>query len=119
LEVTATAGYRHSASFELPKSWLQQGQQWRIMAALEQLVETAPARATQLRATVAANRTRAADSQLLLGRPFEHADSLQAALARQQEIEAAMRADAQAAASPQGQPAADATAAAEVRASTG
>jgi hypothetical protein len=63
-----------------------------------------------LRAAAAANRARAADSQPLLGRPFEHADKLQAALARQQEIEAAMRADAQAAANPQGQPAADAAA---------
>ncbi len=97
LEVTATAGYRHSASFEMPNSWLQQSQQWRILAALEQLVETAPARAAQLRAAAATNRARAADSKLLLGRPFEHADKLQAALARQQEIEAAMRADAQAA----------------------
>jgi N12 class adenine-specific DNA methylase len=94
LEVTATAGYRHSASFEMPNSWLRQGQQWRILAALEQLVETALARAEQLRAAAAANRARAADSQPLLGRPFEHADKLQAALARQQEIEAAMRADA-------------------------
>jgi N12 class adenine-specific DNA methylase len=119
LEVTATAGYRHSASFELPKSWLQQGQQWRIVAALEQLVETAPARAAELRATVAANRARAADSKLLLGRPFEHADTLQAALARQQEIEAAMRADAQAAANPQTRPAPDATAAVDVLAPAG
>ncbi len=111
--MTATAGYRHSASFEMPNSWLQPGQQRRILAALEQLIQTAPARAAQLRAAAATNRARAADSKLLLGRPFEHADKLQAALARQQEIEAAMRADAQAAANPPGQPADDATATTE------
>jgi hypothetical protein len=34
--------YRHAASFEVPKSWLQQGQQWRILTSLEQLVQTGP-----------------------------------------------------------------------------
>jgi N12 class adenine-specific DNA methylase len=103
LEVTVTAGYRESASFDLPRTWLQQGQQWRIVAALEQLVQTAPARAAELREAAGRNRTRASDSQLLIGRPFEHADKLQAALARQQEIEAAMRAEAQASNNPQQQ----------------
>jgi Ca2+-transporting ATPase len=42
LEVTVRVAYRHAASFECPKSWLQQGQQWRILAGLEQLVQTAP-----------------------------------------------------------------------------
>jgi len=34
---------------------------------------------------------RATDSQALLGRPYEHADQLVTALARQQQLEAAMR----------------------------
>jgi hypothetical protein len=91
LEVTVRVGYRHAASFEFPKSWLQQGQQWRILAGLEQLVQGAPTRAAELRAAAAAARARATDSQALLGRPFEHADQLAAALARQQQLEAAMR----------------------------
>jgi N12 class adenine-specific DNA methylase len=103
LEVTVTAGYRESASFEMPKTWLQQGQQWRIVAALEQLVHTAPARAAELQETAGMHRTRATDSQALIGQPFEHTDKLQAALARQQEIEAAMRAEAQASNDPQQQ----------------
>jgi hypothetical protein len=37
----------------------------------------------------------AADSQALLGCPFEHADTLTAALARQQEIDALMHAEAE------------------------
>ena len=36
-------------------------------------------------------RSRATDTQALLDRPFEHADQLAAALARRQQIEAAMR----------------------------
>jgi hypothetical protein len=44
-----------------------------------------------MRAAAAAARARATDSQALLGRPFEHADQLAAALARQQQLEAAMR----------------------------
>ena len=91
LEVTVRVAYRHAASFEFPKSWLQQGQQWRILAGLEQLVQGAPSRAAELRAAAAAARSRATDSQALLGRPFEHADQLAAALARQQQLEAAMR----------------------------
>jgi hypothetical protein len=91
LEVTVRVAYRHAASFECPKSWLQQGQQWRILAGLVQLVQTAPTRAAELRAAATAARSRATDSQTLLGRPFEHADQLAAALARQQQIEAAMR----------------------------
>jgi hypothetical protein len=83
--------YRHAASFEVPKSWLQQGQQWRILTSLEQLVQTAPTGAADLRTAAAAARSRAADTQALDGRPFEHADQLVAALARQQQIEAAMR----------------------------
>jgi N12 class adenine-specific DNA methylase len=105
LEVTVTAGYRQDASFDLPKSWLQQGQQWRIVAALEQLVQTAPARAAELREAAEVKRSRASDSQVLIGRPFEHADRLHAALARQQDIDAAMRAEAQASENPQEQPA--------------
>jgi len=110
LEVTATAGHRHSASFAMPKSWLQQGQQWRIVAALEQLVHAAPARAEELRAVAAAKRARAADSEPLLGRPFEHTDMLTAALNRQQQIDAALRAKAEQPANPQRQsaPAVDA-----------
>jgi hypothetical protein len=42
LEVTVRVAYRHAASFEVPKSWLQQGQQWRILTSLEQLVQTGP-----------------------------------------------------------------------------
>jgi len=38
-----------------------------------------------------AARSRAADTQALVGRPFEHADQLLVALARQQQLEAAMR----------------------------
>jgi hypothetical protein len=91
LEVTVRVAYRHAASFEFPKRWLQQGQQWRILASLEQLVQTAPTRAAELRAAAAAARARAADSQALVGRTFEHADQLAAALARQQQLEAAMR----------------------------
>jgi hypothetical protein len=91
LEVTVRVAYRHAASFEFPKSWLQQGQQWRILAGLEQLVQTAPTRAAELRTAAAAARSRATDSQALLGRPFEHADQLAAALTRQQQLEAAMR----------------------------
>lgn len=94
LEVTVTAGYRHSATFDMPKSWLQQGQQWRIVAALQQLVDEAPGKAADLRDAAVANRARAADSQALLGRPFEHADQLVAALERKQQIDAAMRAEA-------------------------
>jgi N12 class adenine-specific DNA methylase len=105
LEVTATANYRHSASFAMPKSWLQQGQQWRIVAELEHLIESAPTRADELRAAANANRARAVDTEPLLGRPFEHADKLTAALARQQQIDAAMRAEANATANPQGTPA--------------
>jgi len=105
LEVTVRVAYRHAASFEFPTSWLQQGQQWRILAALEQLVQTAPTRAAELHALATAARSRAADSQTLLGRPFEHADALAAALARQQQIEAAMRAQAEPATDP-AQPAA-------------
>jgi len=119
LEVTVTAGYRDSASFEVPKSWLQQGQQWRIVDAIERLIDQAPGRAGELRDAAATHRARAADSQLLLGRPFEHADKLKAALARQEEIDAAMRADAEAAANPQEQPAADAPSAAEAPAAAG
>jgi N12 class adenine-specific DNA methylase len=100
LEVTVRVAYRHAASFEFPPSWLQQGQQWRILTALEQLVQTAPTRAAELRALATAARSRAADSQALLGRPFEHADALTAALARQQQIEAAMRAQAEPATDP-------------------
>jgi N12 class adenine-specific DNA methylase len=96
LELTVTAGYRHSATVEVPKSWLQQGQQWRIVAALQQLVDEAPAKAAELREAAAANRTRATDSQPLLGRPFEHADKLKAALQRQKELDALMRAEAEA-----------------------
>jgi N12 class adenine-specific DNA methylase len=96
LEVTVTAGYRHSATVEVPKSWLQQGQQWRIVAALQQLVDEAPAKAPELRAAAVTKRARAADSEALLGRPFEHADKLKAALARQQEIDALLRAEAEA-----------------------
>jgi hypothetical protein len=96
LEVTVTAGYRHSATVEVPKSWLQQGQQWRTVAALQQLVDEAPAKAADLRQAAAANRARAADSQSLLGRPFKHADKLKAALQRQQELDAVMRAEADA-----------------------
>jgi hypothetical protein len=88
----------------MPKSWLQQGQQWRIVAELEHLIETAPARAAELRAAASTNRTRAAETQPLLGRPFEHADKLAAALARQKEIDAAMRAEADAATNSQGTP---------------
>ncbi|HWD44336.1 MAG TPA: helicase-related protein, partial [Actinomycetota bacterium] len=91
LEVTVRVAYRHAASLEFPKSWLQQGQQWRILAGLERLVQTAPTRAAELRAAAAAARSRAADSQALVGRPFEHADQLAAALARQQQLEATMR----------------------------
>jgi N12 class adenine-specific DNA methylase len=119
LEVTLTAGYRDSAAFEVPKSWLQQGQQWRIVDALERLIDQAPGRAGELRDAAAAHRARAADSQQLLGRPFEHADKLKAALARQEEIDAAMRADAEAAANPQEQPAADAPSAAEAPTAAG
>ena len=36
-------------------------------------------------------RSRAADTQALVARPFKHADQLVAALARQQQLEAAMR----------------------------
>src|SRR5215216_5837160 len=90
LEVTVRVAYRHAASFEFPKGWLQQGQQWRILAGLDQLVQTAPTRAAELRAAAAAARARATDSQALLGRPFEHTDQLAAALARQQQLEAAM-----------------------------
>ncbi len=100
LELTMTAGYRHDATISMPKSWLQQGQQWRLVDALERRVRTAPARAAELREVAAANRSRAADSQALLGRPFEHAAALKAALARQQEIEALMRAEAEATAMP-------------------
>jgi len=75
---------------EFPKSWLQQGQQWRILAGLEQLVQTAPTRVAELRAAAAAARARAADSQALVGRPFDHADQLAAAVARQQQLEAAL-----------------------------
>jgi hypothetical protein len=78
----------------MPKSWLQQGQQWRIVAELEHLIETAPARAAELRVAASTNRARAAETQPLLGRPFEHADKLAAALTRQQEIDAAIRAEA-------------------------
>jgi hypothetical protein len=91
LEVTVRVAYRHAASLEFPKSWLQQIQQWRILAGLEQLVQGAPMRVAELRAAAEAARSRAADSQALLGRPFEHADQLAAALARQQQLEAAMR----------------------------
>lgn len=51
----------------------------------------APTQAADLRTAAAAARSRAADTQALVGRPFEHADQLVAALARQQQIEAAMR----------------------------
>jgi hypothetical protein len=105
LEVTVRVAYRHTASFEFPPSWLQQGQQWRILTALEQLVQTAATRAVELRALAATARSVAADSQVLLGRPFEHADALAAALARQQQLEAAMRAQAEPATDP-AQPAA-------------
>ena len=91
LEVTVRVAYRHAASLELPQSWLQQTQQWRILAGLEQLVRTAPTRAAELRAAAATARARAADSQALLGWPFEHADQLAAALTRQQQLEIAMR----------------------------
>jgi len=91
LEVTVRVAYRHAASFEFPKSWLQQGQQWRILAGLERLVQGAPSRMAELRAAAAAVRARAADSQALLGWPFEHADQLAAALTRQQQLEIAMR----------------------------
>jgi hypothetical protein len=63
---------------------------------LQQLVEEAPAKAADLRQTAAANRAPAADSQALVGRPFDHADALKAALARQREIDALMRAEAEA-----------------------
>jgi hypothetical protein len=63
LELTVTAGYRHSATVEVPKGWLQPGQQWRIVAALQQLVDEAPAKAAELREAAAASRTRATDSQ--------------------------------------------------------
>jgi hypothetical protein len=96
LELTVTAGYRHSATVEVPKSWLQQGQQWRIVAALQQLVDEAPAKAAELREAAAAKRTRATDSQPLLGRPFEHADKLKMALQRQKELDALMGAEADA-----------------------
>jgi hypothetical protein len=96
LELTVTAGYRHSATVEVPKGWLQPGQQWRIVAALQQLVDEAPAKAAELCQAAATNRARAADSQSLLGRPFEHADKLKAALQRQQELDALMRAEADA-----------------------
>ena len=42
LEVTVRVAYRHAASFEVPQSWLQQGQQWRILTSLDQLVQTGP-----------------------------------------------------------------------------
>src|SRR6266511_848370 len=35
LEMTMTAGYRHDATISMPRSWLQQGQQWRPVDALE------------------------------------------------------------------------------------
>jgi hypothetical protein len=63
-------------------------------------VQTAPTRAAELRALATAARSRATDSQALLGRPFEHADALTAALARQQQIEATMRAQAEPATDP-------------------
>jgi hypothetical protein len=53
-----------------------------------------PGQGRHLREAAAANRARAADSQALLGRPFEHADTLKAALAHQQELDALMRAKA-------------------------
>jgi hypothetical protein len=82
------------------------GQQWRILAGLEQLVQTAPTRAAKLRAAAAAARSQATDSQALVGRTFEHADQLAAALARQQQLEAALHEQATAAAP---QPAAQAS----------
>jgi N12 class adenine-specific DNA methylase len=105
LQVTVTADWRHSASFAMPKSWLQKGQQWRIVAELEHLIETAPARAAELRAVASANRASATETKPLLGRPFEHADQLAAALARQKEIDAAIRAEADSTANSQARPA--------------
>ena len=44
----------------------------------------------ELRTAAAAARARAADSQALVGRPFDHADQLAATVARQQQLEAAL-----------------------------
>jgi N12 class adenine-specific DNA methylase len=71
--------------------WTAQGQHWRILREIKSGIDQAPGTAGDLRAEAEDLRQRIADAERRIGEPFAHAADLEAARARRDAIEQAIR----------------------------
>jgi outer membrane murein-binding lipoprotein Lpp len=99
-----------SIANDLRAVWTRKGQHWRIVTELTAVVDGAGSAAQQLRAEIDDLRQRVADAQRRVGEPFAQAADLEAARARRDAIEQAIRdsAEPKPGTEPPGQPGAGA-----------
>jgi hypothetical protein len=87
---TITAGTA-SLTVGLSPVWVSKGQHWRIEKEIRAAIDDAEVTARQARAEIADLRKRIADANTRIGEPFAHTAELEAARARRDSIEAAIR----------------------------
>lgn len=88
-ELTGTGGA--PVVVELNRSWLADGQTWRVLDAIGRAIDGAESEARWARQSAAEETTRAVEARALTGKPFAQAAELVAAVARQDQIAAALR----------------------------